>query len=59
VRGNANFGYDLLQQLTAIAQIGTGIASKRVNFAYDAVGQMTALNRFASSDSTSPLVNTI
>jgi RHS repeat-associated protein len=58
VRGSANFGYDLRQQLTAVSQTGTGIASKRVNFAYDAVGQMTTLSRFITDASTPQVFTT-
>jgi YD repeat-containing protein len=58
VRGAVSFGYDALQRLTAVAQAGTGITSKRVNFAYDALGQMTTLSRF-TSDANTPLVFTL
>ena len=52
------FTYNAVQWLTRITQSGTGIAPKQIGFGYTPNGQVNIVNRYASTNTSVPLVNT-
>jgi len=59
--GGSNLStYDEWNELTSLAQSGTGVSAKAVTFGYDAAARLISLNRFANAalDGTGAVVGT-
>jgi RHS repeat-associated protein len=56
--GNTSYTYNSQNQITQIAQSGTGVQPKSVQFSYDTAGQATSLKDFSDTTGSSLVVAT-
>ena len=54
--GRTTYTYDVRDELTTIAQSGSGVTAKRVDFGYDAAMRRTTLTRYSDTSGTTTVV---